>query len=408
MPLRRRLAPALVFCGVLVAGPLWLEISNFDFDKAYYAAARSVFETGTFRYSYEGFKNLPLIVTLFVPFAAFGKETAGALFLGFEIAAYAASFWVATNVLATSTRDRWVLCFLFSSSVHYYTCIQIGQITVLCLLLMLLMLRAYLKSRPVETGILLSLAFALKIPVGGLFFYFLCKREGRVAVASAASTAALVAGSLVVFGWELHEAYLEAAVFANAGKTLVAYNNPTLAAFAMRLLSPPALFDWRMLALPFPLDWATLAAGLAPLVFVLILVARRGGGNAPQKRLEVAMVISACLLPFPVAWDHYFLFLLIPLFVATEGLRAGRQRWMWIGAFALVNTPVFAVMRAFVQNPAWRPGLEIVASAPLFGCLLLLWLLVVQYRGLAAPDRDARQETDTAGAPRRGPLGHAA
>jgi 4-amino-4-deoxy-L-arabinose transferase-like glycosyltransferase len=83
---------------------------------------------------------------------------------------------------------------------------------------------AYQKRWLFSTGLLLTLAFLIKIPLGLLFLYFLYKRESRVVISSIASYVAIVLASILIFSIQLHVEYFNEAVIKNAGSTLLAYN----------------------------------------------------------------------------------------------------------------------------------------------------------------------------------------
>ena len=141
-------------------------VSNTDFNKAYYPAAKSLLSKGTFEYTYPGFKNIPLVAYIFTPFAFFDKKTGGMLFLVIEKLMYYFAFLIFLKYLTKSAANKWFLFFLFLASRPFFIAIAYGQTTIPCFLLLVLMLITYLKDKSCFTGILLSLTFMLKIPIG--------------------------------------------------------------------------------------------------------------------------------------------------------------------------------------------------------------------------------------------------
>lgn len=406
--LNSKAAVVALFCVLLGAVSLIIPIEANDFNDVYYPAGNSVLRTGTFDYSYwdsidqsasgagddvEGYVNIPLITYLFAPFAIFDIQTAGALFLVFELAAYIIAFVIALKFLAKTRLDRWVLFFLFLFSRHIYTSIQFGQLTILCFLLLALAFVAYQKRRLFSTGLLLTSAFLIKIPLGLLFVYFLYKRESKVVISSIVSYIAIMLASISIFGVQLHVDYFNEVVVKNAGSTLLAYNNSSLHAFAMRFLQPGGLFDWSAVRVPPVVNLLILLAIASLLVYLGKVMMRARLPEELAKRFELSIVVSASLLVLPLVWDHYFLFLVLPFYVSYEAIVQSSKKVklpdiiFWCAAFVLVNLPVLSLIR-LLSDTGWpQTVVAALPSAPLLGCGLLMLLLLKQYRGLKTRER---------------------
>lgn len=393
---RSRITVAVIFGLLLALVPNLLVIENSDFYKAYFPAADSVLNTGTFQYSTDGFKsfaNLPIVAYLFVPLVSFGEKASGTLFLVSEVAIYFAAFLAALRYLPRTTLDNWMLFFLFVFSRHYYTSIQFGQLTILAFLFLMLAFIAYQRNRQYLTGALVTLAFLIKIPAGFLFLYFLYKREYRTVAASAGLYIALVLISLIAFGLQLHVVYFDYTVLSNAGTTLTAYNNPTISALAMRFLITDGLFVWQLVSVPTYISIAVTAAILGLIAVLGKVIGYRRANSLSSRNLEFAIAVGASLVVFPLVWDHYYLFTIIPLFVAYKAISESESEskrlhiGMWAVAFVLVNLPVLSLIDAelgvipFVATVASSPFFKnLMPSAPLLGAFTLLFLLVRLYR----------------------------
>jgi Glycosyltransferase family 87 len=376
IPPGRLLAIGLLALAVLLClvGP-----PSKDFTKAYYPVAVSLLDSGRFVYTYEGFKNLPIVALLIAPFGLVAPEVATRLFLASEILAYLFAFMLAARDLASTPHERMALAFLFLASRPFYSSLWLGQLTAHTLLLLVGMMVAHLRGRQLLAGALLSGAFLLKIPIGLLFLYFVAKRQWELVTASMVSFLAMLALSLAIFGWPLHVEYYQSAIAANLGQTLIAYNNQNPFAFVARYLYDPALFDWTMVPVP-PLLYSllswTLIAGLAGLLAWIWLRRER----APRAVLtEIALMICLAVIFWPVSWDHYYMFLILPLWVALANLQPRWPAWglgLWVGAWLLQDMPARLITDADLVALPW--GITF-ASAPFLGCLLLMALLVRQY-----------------------------
>lgn len=379
---RRVIAIALAAGVILAALSPPLGLRNVDFEKAYYPVARSVLEKGTFAYTYEGFKNLPIVAVLLVPFALVGPEAAAWLFAAFGLACGALALWLLGRLACRSPSDWALLGLLFACDRHLYTSLRLGQLTPLCLLLVVGVAVARERRRPWLAGVLLALAFVLKIPAGVVLLLFLYRGELRSVAGAGLAYLGIVAVSLLAFGLPLHGDYLEFVVLQPLGATLTAHNDTSLAAAIERWLRPGGLFDWRMVAMP---GWlSALAAGLAALLYLAAwrVTSPRLGADPVEGRLELSMALCLSLLTFPVTWDHYHL-LLLPAFAfsmwALASAPSRARLATWLVALGLSNLPVLWIIGR--PGDALRPpGLRsLVPSAPLLGCLVLLGLLMRQY-----------------------------
>ena len=113
---------------------------------------------------------------------------------------------------------------------------------------------------------------------------------------------------------------------------------------------------------------------------------RTGLPEELAKRFELSIVVSASLLVLPLVWDHYFLFLVLPFYVSYEAIAQSGKKLpdiiFWCASFVLVNLPVLSLIRS-LSDAGWpQMVLELLPSAPLLGCGLLIFLLLKQYRGL--------------------------
>ncbi len=370
-----RIAVLALFAAGLAAAPRLLPIGHADFDKAYHPAARAVWTSGSFEYTYAGFKNLPIVAGLLAPLGALERTSAQRLFLGFELLCLLASFALSLALFSREPVEDWLLLALFATSRHAATCLRLGQLTPLCLVLVLLVFAALRRGRLARAGLFQALAFLIKLPVGGLALSFALRRQWRALAAAAATVAAALAASLALFGAELHADYLRFAVLENAGRTLTAHNNPTFAAAWARFPATAGLFDWSMVEVS-PVANAAVAALLLALG-VRLWRSLRGPRVSQDVGLAAALCLSLLLLP--VSWDHYYLLLLPPL--ALSGLairRRGPPRGLalaWLAVFALQGTPVLQLLlwggRPLAASAlgAWLPSL------PLLGCAGLFWLL---------------------------------
>jgi hypothetical protein len=141
---------------------------------------------------------------------------------------------------------------------------------------------------------------------------------------------------------------------------------------------------------------AALVYGLLALVAGLFALAARRGGRTPASAvtvIELAIVLCVAVLFSPLAWKHYFVFLLLGQFVLWHAafgggweLRAGARRrlaWMLALSYALTTLTVRGVVGKTLAQT-----LETMSAVTLGACAILAALLLLRADVGAHADAD--------------------
>jgi hypothetical protein len=126
--------------------------------------------------------------------------------------------------------------------------------------------------------------------------------------------------------------------------------------------------------------------GMLALVVMALVIVARGSGRDPASRgatIEYAIVMAVAVLFSPLAWKHYFVFLLLGYIVlwqaltdpTTPALDRRRIGWMLLGSFALTTL----LVRGIVGRTASRM-LETYSVITLGALLALAALLYLRTR----------------------------
>lgn len=376
----------------LLIAPLYTNIPHFDFHKAYYPVAVDIVRTGSFSYVYEGFKNMPAVGLLLLPFGLFDRETSRILFIIFDLVVCFLCFGLMQRSMARNMLERWLVLLLFVCSHGLLVCIQFGQLTPLAVLLTLAAIALFERDRKMLAGCVLSAAFVLKMPVLLVLIYFLIKRQWRLGLGFLEGYLAFWGISLLFFGLQLHRDYLSSAFVANMGQTILAYNNQNIFAFLMRFIEGPIILGWDMVAVPmlFSITLILIVVGI-----MLWLGWQIGGRNRFDRdaiNLELALFMCLMLIVFPVSWDHYYFFTIFPLLIYARTLLETGLGSIRVGlflvSFALINL-TFSLDTYFflAQYRALWP----LISTPFLGTCLLGGLCYYEMNRVSNPWRtDAR------------------
>lgn len=244
------------------------------------------------------------------------------------------------------------------------------------------------RGRPVAGGAIIGVAAAVKVlPI---FFvpYFAWKHWWRACAAAVAAGAAASLAPVVVFGPERFLAYARHWVALSAGSWPVRKGNQSVYAMVDRLYTHHAMI-WspahkRLTASNDPVV-AAIVYGLLAVVAALFVLAMRRGGRRPDGAavtVELAIVLCIAVLFSPLAWKHYFVFLLLGQFVLWHaavgdgyGLDAAfRRRLTWLLAlsFALTTLTVRGVVGKTLAQTFETLSAVTLGALVVLGALLLL------------------------------------
>jgi hypothetical protein len=396
----------LLLCMLLFALvlPRLVPYYNYDFWKGYYLPARVLLDTGTFTYTYDAEKlapygatriwdynvtSNPIAIISLTPFALRRPELGGQLFMAFNLASYIVAFILSVRSFAVSARDVWILLFLFVSSTAIRTSVELGQLTPFTFLLIVMAIVTYLKGHKGLSSALVAVAFIVKIPAGVLSLLFVRRWNlGGMAWATAVFLS-LVTLSIALLGIDVHKDFWYSVIADLSGKTMIAHNNQSVFAFITRFFYPPSFYDWTPVPVPTLIYQGLILAIVAWVGYLCARVLRSNDWSAESVRREFSLLICTALIIFPISWDHYHLFLIIPFYCLYELLKRTYHPMIWTSAvisFVLVNLPEFVL-----TWPGWRPDclrLAIV-SAPFAGCVFLLATLAWAHLYLRSQEEHA-------------------
>ena len=372
-----------------------------DFKNAYYPAGVAMAEGGSLAgligQGVAGFVNLPIVAYAFAPFAVLAWQPAAAvaLLLGLAASAAACLVLVAAFQLGAAARLGLILVFVLNGPlINSLKSGNTSQVALLAVAIALWLLRF---RRFGAAGAVLGLAAVLKLPLLVLGGFFLLRRESwRGAATFAAVIAVAAALSLAVFGLPLHAQWLDVAIRQFSDKTIPAFNVQSVPAMLARWRDPaPPLFDWSMLALtPGERGLGKLIqAGIVALALAGLWFSHRAARRVPASsparltelmQLQLLLVVSLALLISPLAWSHYFCWLLAPAACVLGG-RCGfatsvaARRLAWAGIALTTPLVLFPYRFTATLDPLYT---KLAVSNGLAGGLCWLVALVLAARAL--------------------------
>lgn len=261
------------------------------------------------------------------------------------------------------------------------------------------------RGRQVAGGALIGFAAAVKVLPIFFLPYFAWKRWWSAFGAALATGALASFAPVLVYGPERFVGYVRHWVALSAGSWPVRKGNQSVYAMVDRLYTHDAIV-WdashkRLTASNDPVV-ALIVYGLLAVVVALFALAARRGGRSPSSlatTIELAIVLCVTVLFAPLAWKHYFVFLLLGQFVLWHAAFGGgyalpdaaRRRIVWALAlsYALTTLTVRGIVGKTLAQTFETMSNVTLGALVVLGALLWLRALVgaAEERFGAADDR---------------------
>jgi alpha-1,2-mannosyltransferase len=348
----------------LSSPPEWF----WDFTRAYYSAGRDVVQgdmaalhvliregaTG-------GFVNIPIVAYLFAPFGILPPRMAGALFTVVGVALTVLAWLLLVRLAKLDVRERWILALLFIANGPLLTGIKFGNLSYVILVALAGGLFFIRSGRSGIAGALIGLAVVIKpvLILMGLFFLLRRDWRGSLSFAAVGVTTALL--SLLVFGWTENLEWFQNCIVQYSQNWLPTFSVQSISGFILRLDATAKISEWILVP---PTQLQKLAAQIVTALIFLAgalaclkpaAVKRADIAQLPDERrdLQYLLVVCLCIVTSPLAWSHYYAWLLLPtaFFLKSHALGDMPAGARWAGWIAIICVTPLNGWPSLISNP---------------------------------------------------------
>jgi alpha-1,2-mannosyltransferase len=276
---------------------------------------------------------------LFIPLTIFGYDTSVVIWLIIELLLLAAIAYL-LPFLWNGKRNVLVFIFLFFLLLAWYPVmvdLLLGQLSIMLTFFLLVGLLAIRRGHKVLGGVLLGVSVAIKMITWPLIVYFALKKEWKTVLSSILTILSLNIISVFIIGVNpmleyylristqvsvIYHGFLKNYSLWSIGYRFFEGTGPTGDGY---ISAPP------LISLPHIAPFVSAGLAVAFLVIGLIWAMR-------CKDLDIAYSIMICVLIAisPIAWDHYYVMLIISLVVLLHDL--------WKHSFPTWPTLIFMII----------------------------------------------------------------
>ncbi|HSQ55797.1 MAG TPA: glycosyltransferase family 87 protein, partial [Gemmata sp.] len=252
----------------------------------------------------------------------------------------AVQWWAIFPILTLTLLCQSLLCQLYQ-----------GQLNFVILMLLVAALMADRRGNQLAAGAAVGVAMALKIVPGLLLVYFAATRRWRAVAAAIVVAAGLNAIALAVFGIDAFRDYVTDVL-------------PSLKVFRGGWRNISLTGYWAHVGMGIGAPAACAIAGVIcqfAVVAMVWIVSRRA--TTPEERdRALGLAILGIPLASPIAWAHYFVFLLPPLLLLWQRLPRG----LLFVAFAVATAALWAPERFYPELAIGRTAAaELTNTSPI-------------------------------------------
>lgn len=340
-----------------------LTYDNFPDFNSYYRGTKALLSNTNY-YMFQGkvmgdYLYPPPSVLFFLPFTKTALYSSGIIFTALSITGFALSLYYLYTVLKIKLFSK--SCILLTIlSLFFFPAkftLGMGQVNNFVLLAMVLFTYFYIKNKSFFAGLFVSLAILMKVfPVIFLLLIVVKKRWKMLVFVFLVSTV-LCMLSYIILGHEIFFSFFSNVLPSLMRSTPGDYYNQSLAGFLSRITNIEII---SMVIRPL------VGSVLSGLSFYLIWINRKGKDWSTL--FSIGNLILLYLIINGVAWQHHFVFALIPLIVTFTYIKKH--------ALSLANILLLSVsyllMSINLEYPNNFPIL--IRSHVLYGALILYFL----------------------------------
>ena len=190
--------------------------------------------------------------------------------------------------------------------------VNLGQLNLALLLLFVGIWIAARSERADLAGILLGLATGLKLFPGFLFVYFALRRQWRIVFTGVVTLVLLTVITAMSLGIETYRTYVLDVLPRNE-RSQSGWKNASLSGLWKKLFDPATAEEHIQPVLRSPAAVQALRVLSVVGLVALLAYAVRRARTVRQQDQTYGLAVMAMLLLSPIAWDHYFVMLYLPL-----------------------------------------------------------------------------------------------
>jgi hypothetical protein len=290
------------------------------------------------------FPQPPLTMLPMLPIAGFPAQTAKRIWLICNLVFLGSTAWLLSKLGRLQIQHIALLILAGYTSLRRN--FLLGQYYVFLLFLLTVTFYLIARKKPIASGIIAGVAFALKLYSGPLLLYFVAKRNWKAAAAMVGATGVAAALAVAIFGWA-DVWFYATQIFPRTLEGVAAdpYNPGVQVPSTLlrRLfLADPELNPQPLHNAPWLLFFLQPLISVTIIAFVSLAVALNRGGSCHR---DFAMFTVALLLISTSGASYTYLLLLLPIVLLLE--QAGIRESLYLAASYVVLNASLPAARLF-------------------------------------------------------------
>ena len=385
------LSSSYIACRLLAEGQ---ESHLYSYDPEYFHIIEDpVWVETARRTAFNGFLHpyvqTPLWAYVLIPLCtAMDFQTFNLIFLVVNFASIAGTVWLVAYQWATSflSRPVWLAGFLgaFSLITPTYYMAFLNQTHPLFLFGTILAVFLAARKQDMLSGFVLAIAASIKLTPAIIAIHWLISGRRKSALSFLIWSAILGLFTFLIFGEKLILEYLSN-LNRISNVLLVAYNNQSLAAWLYgSSYKLSEILNWRIYPLPTVSKIISLCLTGLVVVYFMAVYRNRSESTDYLEIISVSSLLIASMIFTPIAWNHYYIILAVPLLIMIEHGVETRKIWLLVVSGIIIALNVWPI----APHPLIYPlnPFTVIRSHFYSGVICLCTLLIMSRNPASYPE----------------------
>lgn len=315
--------------------------------SSYYYGARTVLHGGN---PYLGGKNFfgpflypPSALLFFLPFTFFPFFLAEKIFTVFSLLCFFSALFLLFKLCKLPFYSRTGLVLTTLALLYFpekFT-LGMGQVNNVIFLLLVCFVYWYTQKKQTRAGMFLALTISLKLFPLLLLLYILIDKRWKTFAATIVTLLLIGTFTYICINHTVIAYFFTTALPKLFNSLADAYYNQSLSGFLLRTAHNPSLTTRLRLIIE----------GILVLFSFAIMVIRRGTKACAPRLLCISMLLILNLMLDAIAWQHHFVWMLIPLVITFFYIKNNKLDYKYY----LILAVSYLLMAANIRNPASVP-----------------------------------------------------
>lgn len=355
-------------------------ISPFDKEKLVISIKHLNTDELTRRVSYSISYYLPVLFWIFIPFTFIPYNTAKIIYLIIQHILFILSIYIYIKILFKQKyiKEKSLFIFIIIFLISFFTPLiyeyAFGNINIIILFLISLTIYFYMNNRFTAAGLILSIAFIIKLYPGILILEFIRRKKFKALISFFIATLFIVLFIAFIYGWQIYYVWINNSLINTFLQDKSLLMNQSIEGAVIRCFTDNST-TVPIILLQNNVVKIIIYSIRFFIISIFILYMFKLDNTASSSIFYICLLLGFTILAMPVSWVNYSVIFLLPLiFIIFRLYEYDFSIWLYIlTGVALTLFIVDIDYRILRYSRGW---LQLGMNCITYGYILLCYILI--------------------------------